>query len=225
MNMMNRIGKGLVLAHLSISVVALAWAAGLFLQFTDWGWKEPRSQLGLRVPSEYDKRTAAFRDAVKARDIAVSGLRPAWLALQSAEERFPKNHLFYNQELARLRGSSEPIKPLGNPELDEKAKGIEKSFDSYLADLRKVNEEIGIQVKEIRDWTDKAEGVAQVLNGKEVGIYALLDGEKKAQDQALFEKEYLQPIWARTLEEAELFSGRRQGLQETLDGLRRGKRK
>jgi hypothetical protein len=225
MNMMNRIGKGLVLAHVAISIVALAWAAGLFLQFTDWGWKEPRSELGLRVPSEYDKRTAAFRDAVKARDMAVSGLRPAWLALYRAEELFPKNHLFYKEELARLRGSPDPIKPTGKAELDDKAQGIEKSYDSYLADLRKVNEEIDAEVKRIREWTDKSEEVALLLSAKGTGIYALLDGEKKAQDQALFEKEYLQPIWARALQEAELFRGRRQGLQETLDGLRGGKRK
>ena len=48
---------------------------------------------------------------------------------------------------------------------------------------------------------------------------------KKAQDQALFEKEYLRPIWARALEEAEVFRGRRQGLQDTLDRLRGGKTK
>src|SRR5205807_10367081 len=92
---MNRIGKGLVLVNTAASLVALAWAAGVFFQFTDWGWKEPRSELGLRIPSEYDKRTATFKEAVKARDMALPALQPAWASLREAEERFPQNHLFY----------------------------------------------------------------------------------------------------------------------------------
>ena len=58
-----------------------------------------------------------------------------------------------------------------------------------------------------------------------VGIYALLEVEKKAQDAARFEKEYLQPIWARTLDEAASFANRRDSLQETLDALRKGKKR
>src|SRR5690349_3872250 len=106
---MNRIGKGLVLANTAASIVALSWAAGVYFQFTDWGWKEPRSELGLRIPSEYDKRTAAFKEAVKARDTAVPALQPAWASLRAAEEPFPQNHLFYKQELARLRSATDPI--------------------------------------------------------------------------------------------------------------------
>src|SRR5437764_1104207 len=138
---MNRIGKGLVLVHTAISIVALSWAAGLLLQFMDWGWKEPRSELGLRIPSEYDKRAAAFKEAVKARDAAFVTIKPARLALREAEERFGQNHLFYNQELTRLYSSTEPIevkyikkagpvvldtpgRPIGRPVQEEKVKGI-----------------------------------------------------------------------------------------------------
>ena len=73
---MNRIGKTLVLLHTAVSIVALSWAVGLFFQFTDWGWKEARLKEGRRIPSEYDKRTAAFKEGVKARDIALAGLVP-----------------------------------------------------------------------------------------------------------------------------------------------------
>ena len=61
-------------------------------------------------------------------------------------------------------------------------------------------------MKQIRDWTAKEKEVTFILNGKDdlgkvqkntVGIYSLLDAEKKAQDEARAEKEYLQPIWAR----------------------------
>src|SRR5262249_12083200 len=39
---MNNLGKLMVLLHLALSMLALTWAASIFLQFTDWGWKEPR---------------------------------------------------------------------------------------------------------------------------------------------------------------------------------------
>ena len=62
-------------------------------------------------------------------------------------------------DLTRLRSSTEPIeakyieetgkvvldtpgKSLGKPVLKDKVQGIAKSYDSYLADLTKVNEDI-----------------------------------------------------------------------------------
>ncbi len=157
--MMNRIGKTLVLLNTAVSIVALSWAVGLFFQFTDWGWKEARLKEGLRIPSEYDKRTAAFKEGVKARDIALAGLVPARSALRDAQDHFAENHLFYVADLTRLRSSSEPIeakyidetgkvaldtpgKNVGKPVLKDKVPGIAKSYDSYLADLNKVNEDI-----------------------------------------------------------------------------------
>jgi hypothetical protein len=246
--MMNRIGKGLVLIHTAISILALSWAAGLFLQFTDWGWKEPRTDLGQRVPSEYDKRVAAFKEAVKARDLSLPGLVPARVSLRKAEDRFPQNHLDYKKELTRLEKSPDPIDVkyikragaivldvpvIGKPVQEEKVNGIAKSYVSYIADLKKINQDIDIQTKEILDWTNKAQGITFLLTGKDIldkdvknykGIYALLEVEKQAQDQAKFEKEYLQPIWARAIEESDILSDRRGRLQETLDKFAKGKK-
>ena len=53
----------------------------------------------------------------------------------------------------------------------------------------------------------------------------LLEVEKKAQDQAQFEKEYLEPIWASAISQAEIFSSRRAGLEVELDRLRQGKKR
>jgi hypothetical protein len=247
---MNRIGKGLVLLHAAVSLLALAWAAGLFLKFTDWGWKEPRTELGMRIPSEYDKRVAALQEAVKARDVALYGLKTAQASLREAEARFPQNHLFYQQELARLRSATDPIevksvkragpivldtpgKAIGRPVLEEKVEGIEKSYDSYMADLKKINEACDTEVKETSGWIEKEKAVTFLLNGKDdakkdvkttKGIYALLEVEKAAQDQAKFEKDYLQPVWARALEEAELYGSLHARLKKTLEGLRQRKK-
>jgi len=246
---MNRLGKGLVLFNTAVSILALAWALGLFLQFTDWGWKEPRSDLGKRIPSEYDKRTAAFKEAVKASNLALVGLSQAQASLREAEEHFGRNHLFYNRELTRLQSATEPIevkavkmagpvildtpgKAIGKPVLDEKVEGIAKSYDAYLIDLKNINEEIKKEIAEIGDKIAKAREITVVLNGKDdtgkvvpntVGVYALIEGEKKAQDATLAEKEYLQPIWSRALEQAQAYSDRRLQLQKTLEQIRGNK--
>ncbi len=242
--MMNNIGKFLVLVHTAISILALTWAAGIFLQFTDWGWMEPRKDIEFRVPSEYDKRTAAYKEAVKARELVIYQIEPAQTALVSAMKQFPKNHLYYVDELKRLRSSPDPIevreikykdgqlvldvpaKEIGKPVLEDKVEGIQKSYDSYVADFKKINTEIDDVAKEIRKWTEEAKDITFQLNGKDdtgkvvkLGLYALLEVENKAQAQARFEKEYIQPFWARALEEAELFIERRARPEATLQVL------
>jgi hypothetical protein len=238
---MNRIGKTLVLINTAASFVALAWALGLYFQFTDWGWKEPRSEFGLRVPSEFDKRSAAFKEAVKARDLALPALATGWKGLREAQERFPQNHLYYKQELARLQSATEPIeiktisrkdgtlvldtgaKPIGKPALGDKLEGLTKSYDGYLTELKEINEKIDAEVKEVGKWVAKAQEITNALGGK-TGIYDLLETEKKAQDQARFEKEYLQPIWASARNQAEVLSDRRDSLENALARLRGGKK-
>ncbi len=247
--MMNRIGKGLVLAHTAISLLALSWAAGLYVQFTDWGWKEPRTNLGYRVPSEYDKRAASFKEAVKARDMVMPVLQPAQASLLKAETSLANNHLYYNEALARLSGATEPIAVkaikkegataldtpiIGKPVLEDKAiEGITKSYQSYLADLKNIGESIKSEIGDINKWTEAAQKVTFELNGKDatgkkvpnfLGIYDLLDLEKKAQDQALAEKDYLEPVWTRSLQESQGYRERREQLEEYLDRLRQSKK-
>ena len=246
--LINKLGKGLVLAHTALSIVALAWAAGVYFQFTDWGWKEPRADMGLRVPSEYDKRVATFREAAKAVASALPAVRPAQTALLEASERFAQNHVYYEQELARLRSSSEPLevrqvkrpialdtqgKVIGRPVFEEKIEGITKSYDSYRADLSSINQDIDKELKQIREWIEKEQKITLTLTGKDdqgkqvkntVGIYGLLELEKKAQDAARLEKDYLQPIWAETIEKANQAGELRERLQATLDRLRGGKK-
>jgi hypothetical protein len=244
----NRIGKGLVLIHTAASLIALSWALGVFLQFTDWGWTEPRSEFGFRVPSEYDKRAASFKDAVKTVAATVPYLAPARTAWHQAEERFGANHLFYVEELARLHGSTEAtlvVKPvkmagevvldtprIGKPAFDEPIKEVTKSYASYVADLKALNDDIQTKNKELREWTEKAEKITALLNAKDkdgqrrkdaVGIYDLLEVEKKAQDQADAEKEYLQPIWAQARNEAAALSARQDSWQQVLDRLKKSK--
>ncbi|MCI0380476.1 MAG: hypothetical protein L0215_23060 [Gemmataceae bacterium] len=247
--MTNNLGKGLVLAHAAFSLLALAGAIGIYFQFVDWGWREPRLganalDLTQRIPSEFDKRSAAHKQALAARDVVMAHVQPAQTSLNDAQFRFPSNHLFYNAELARLRGEPKPIeirevlfkdgqlaldtpgRNTGRPVFGEKVAGLDKSYAGYRADLKKVNAEINAMVKEVRKATEATREITFRLNGKDdagkevqSGLYTLLESEKKAQDLWRSEKDYLQPIWARTLEEAELLTERRARLQRTLDRI------
>jgi hypothetical protein len=176
----NRLGKLLVFLNLVFSVVALSWAAGVYLQFVDWGWKEPRVELDRRVPSELDKRIAALTESMKAADLVypdprtypdpgkkpLDPLKIAQDNLANAQKRFADNHLFYTRELARLRLDPNPIDikgvklpsnpaldspTIGKPVLDEANPDIDQSWAKYVADLHDKQKEI----KKVSDDIDK----------------------------------------------------------------------
>jgi hypothetical protein len=188
----NFMGKSLVFLHTLISLVAMAWAIGLFLQFTDWGWKEPRQELETRIASEFDKSAAALKLAVKARDMVLPPIKPAHDRIAEAEARYPANHLFYLQELEKLRG--EPLLPgkasflaakgafeakefkgpglpldnnkaTGKPILETKIEGLEKPLLEYRSDLDKVKGEVVKVEKDIEAVLEKTKEITYTLTG------------------------------------------------------------
>ncbi len=167
----NSIGKGLVFVHLAASLLGMTWAAALYFQQRDWGWKEPAKEFSSqegskeqpkpvykRVPSEIDKRAAALSEAYKALATVLPDLKPAQTALREAEERIGPNHLFYAGEIDRLRGDPKPIQvkqvkfangqvvldkiPIGQPILEKEVPEITKSLAAYLEELDKKRGEI-----------------------------------------------------------------------------------
>lgn len=242
---MNHLGKGLVLVHLFLSLLVMTWAAALFLQFTDLGWKEPRKELDVRVPSEFDKRAAALRESYRVLAGNTPFLKKTQKTLAELEPFRAQNYLWYKQELARLQSDPNPIevkeikydkgvlildtagKPYGRPELGPKIDGLEKSQATYDKELQKINKEIEDAIKETSEWLEKQKDVTEKLNVKgekgkveKIGLYVLLENEKKAQDQARFEMEYLTPQWVSAKKEAEELLQRRQRLQKTLAGFK-----
>lgn len=250
---MNLIGKGLVFIHLGLSIVALTWAAGLFLQFRDYGWTEPRMEVEKRIASEYDKRVVAYgqaREAVKGQTVEVEKLINE---LYLARQRYSDNLLLYKNELERLRteiakddkdlqfrtprvkgGTLETQKGERSnpPVLDDLLKGITKSYAGYKKELAGVEAKIKTEIKKGEDWTAKHAILTLVLNGGKddkgeayPGLYELIEEEKRAQDEAKKELDYLEKIWAPTLQEAEIFVERRNRLQRTLDQLLMSRKK
>ena len=247
--MMNSIGKSLVIIHTALSLLALACAAAMFLQFVDWGWKQPRLDVSERVPSELDKRIAAVNEAKRASDLVTPSLKKAQDDLLAAMDRYGDNHLFYRDELQRLEKHADDKTPIvvkevkvennvvkldapriGVPVLEQKVDGIDKSLKQYEALLYGQNA-LYKQLKdvegELRDLTAKAALITAQLNGLDdkgnktkVGLYDLLEEEAQMQSRIRFEKAYIQPQWADAIKDAQDFSERRERLQQALDRLK-----
>lgn len=238
--MMNTIGKGLVLLHVTLSLLLMTWAAGLYLKFYDLGWKEPRKDISYVVPSEIDQRIAAHFALLRAKEPVLAPIKPAQDAWFDAMNRYPENHFFYVKELERLRvGKDEPLavktfelkdtgivtdvpgKPLGKPVLSQTVEGIDKSQERLHAEWAEHKAKHEGLTKELQTTLAKNVAIFEKLRGspEKPGIYQLLDEETKIQEAIRFEKDYLQPIWARALEEARLFTERYDRLKETLDRL------
>lgn len=238
--MMNAIGKLLVLVHVALSLLALTWAAAILLQFVDWGWTTPRLDINEHVPSELDKRIAAFKEAERMSERALPPLKKSQEALFDAMDRYAQHHLFYRDELARLEKSPDKlvVKEIefenGKPVLKQNVPDIDQSYVKELEELARLQKEIDKRLAEHRDWTEKARVITAQLNGLDdegkktkVGLYDLLEHEAQVQARIRFEKAYIQPQWADALKEAQDSMERREILERTLERLEMdlGKRK
>jgi len=244
--MINHLGKGLVLVTTAVSGVFLAWAIAVYTQTIDWGWKDPRKELGERIPSEIDKRTAAVKDALAFKARAQAGVVNAAEGLAVAEKDYPHNVLLYRDKLAELRADPGKIKVVelkydkngvlvrnapratAEPAFETVVPGAEKSSAGYLAELKKVQADLDALTAEIKDLTEKEKELTVNLNGKKdedgkvvkVGMYELLEKEKKTQEQVKVESEYLQPLWVRELVDAQLLLARMGRLDQRLAELK-----
>jgi hypothetical protein len=242
--MWNSIAKSLVFMQVGLALLAMTWAASLYFLATDWGMAKPRLEGTERVPSELDKRVAATKQAFQARDMVVPGVEKAQDKLYGTMTRFAKNHLFYRNTLARLRSGSGPIQVKDikftndEPVFDADVAGIDKSYVEYRKELlgktdkseedpESLYNKLQVVNEEVRDLIQKNEKLTRQLNGTDaagkkvqLGLYDLLEHEAQMQTQIRFEKQYLEPQWAQTLEQRRTFEERRASLERTLERLR-----
>ncbi len=99
---MNILGKLLVFLNTGLSVVFLILALGIYTHQVDWGWKEPRKELGERIPSEIDKRTAVVKMVGKTKREAVARVEIAQQNLYMARYKWPLAHIWMQKELEKL---------------------------------------------------------------------------------------------------------------------------
>jgi len=134
-----------------------------------------------------------------------------------------------------------PGKPYGKPEPTIKVDGIDKSLTTYAAELKNQLDKLeapdpsiapekqkNTVVKAIRDLAENDQKITQTLTGRDkddkktkgvFGLRELIDQEFQTQQRLKDERDYLQPQWATTVEEARRFAQRRAGLEATLAGL------
>jgi hypothetical protein len=244
--MINYLGKGLVLLTVALSVLFLAWSIGIYTQTIDWGWKDPRKHLGERVPSEIDKRIAAVTQGLRFKVRAQESVKDAAKSLAEAEQDFPENVLSFREKLAELRSGEGKIKVVelkydkgvlvrkspratAEPVYDAVVPGAEKSVAGYLNDLNKVQSAIDAVTAEIRKLNEQEKELTVKLNDQKdekgnvvkVGIYGLLDIEKKRQDQVAEEMEYLRPLWLKELVDTQSLRDWTERLDQRLRELQR----
>jgi hypothetical protein len=242
--MINILGKTLVFLTLAGALFGLTWALGIYFQKVDWGWKEPRKELDQRVASEIDKRIAANDQALRAIELVMPAVPRAQDKLLTAQKQFPQNHLFYVAELKRLREGPDPLDVkavqydggvlkldtpvIGKPVLAEQVE-VAKSRDGLEVDLASVMKGIEKSSQEIAGWIAKEKDLTFKLTGRDdtdkigkTGLYTLLEEETKALNQARFEKDYLEPLTVRAMQQAQTQRQRKQRLQATLDRILKG---
>lgn len=190
----NLIGKTLVLLNLVLSALFMTFALAIFTQQIDWGWKEPREELGERVPAEIDKRSAAVKQLLAYKAKAENSLKAVQKEVEDIEQAWPVNHLWYVAELSRLQSAPGKIDIKGvktdkgetvlNPNkklfpvMDVEAavqvtlptgnQGriiAEKSYSSYEEDLRKIYAEMETVNAEVIKLIDMQKDLTQKLDG------------------------------------------------------------
>lgn len=201
--MMNQFGKYLVIFQTALSLIFMTWAVMVYMQFNDFGWKEPKKvwetkDTGYRVASMLDKRTAVLYELYRQKERALPGVKPALDTLTETMEFFPKNHQFYVTELDKVRNSDVDIspkqliwkdgdlvletagKPLGKPVMKGAVGGIDKSTKTVTLERNKILEDIEKITPEIADLVKKSDEIT-------IQLYGTKDDKGNSLDIGLYE--------------------------------------
>jgi hypothetical protein len=107
-----------VLIQAALSLVFLSWGIAIFASPVDLAWKEPRRAWvdppegksgNERIASEFDKRAAAVKRAVEAKQRALARVEAAQKKLAGVEHSFWQLRLAYNAELDKLQSGQGDI--------------------------------------------------------------------------------------------------------------------
>jgi hypothetical protein len=243
--MMNGIGKFLVLCQTVLSVLFMTWAAMVYFQYTDYGWKEPlkiweTKDSGYRVAGLLDKRTAILYEMYRQKERALPAIKPALETLNASMRSFPKNHQFYVSELEKLQSSQEAIAPkqltwkdgqivleapvIGKPAMKAAVAGVEKSTKSTKSELEKILQDIEAIIPEIAKLVQEKDAITIQLNGTkddnkntvDIGLYEILENESTLQNKIRDEKEYITPKYVEAQGRVERFRERLASMKRTL---------
>ena len=244
--MINFLGKSLTLLFTMFSVMALVLAFVIFMQFPDLGWTDPRRVVidvekkdgsdvfkYARVGSIFDKTAAALFDAYRAKEVALPSLDPNLKALRDVEDHWPSNRIFFDNEMRKIRGvggkdgdivikdledGANPLDKarVGKPKLGQEVTGVTKTIAFSKVKHAQIRDEQIERTKKIDAKLDELEKITVQI----AAIIKDVDREYKLQEKVKEEFAYLQPAWARALEEARTELQRQKGLKATVEQLK-----
>ena len=199
----------------------------------------------VRHASEIDKSQAALLESKNTRDLTYAYVKPALDQIRENEAYLANNHLHYRAEMKRLQfapGDLEvrkfkegglildtPNSTLGKPaQEDSPLASIKKSYQAYGDDLKKVLKEENDVDAEIQSDTLKTKALVAKMTGTDEtnksvhpGLYQLVDLEFKAQTQLKISIDDIKPRWSEAIENARLYQSQRNGLEATLEKLKK----
>jgi hypothetical protein len=166
------LGKALALVFVGLAIMLMIFAAALWFNAVDLGWKQPPRvyrETDTRKPGElgavagnFDKHDAAVRKLVRIKQDALVQLGSTQASLQEVEPYLGDNRLRGDALLAKLYDSPEALvirdwkfddngalalepgtsRQLGFPVLETPIKEITKSFKAYSEELKAVNDKL-----------------------------------------------------------------------------------
>jgi hypothetical protein len=204
--MINLIGKTLVAFNVALSLILITFAVGIYTNRIDWGWREPQQDLGTRIPSEIDKRTAAVKMFLRHRDQVEAALNEAQQETVKDAEDWAISHLNQEQMVA---------------EVDKAIVAKNKTHLELQTEAKKLQEQIGAELEKLTKLSGLISGVMDPDKKKklEPGLTDLLEEEHQLHNQLRKEIEAIRPFWVRKLVESQILVARREALQQRLNEL------
>jgi hypothetical protein len=194
--MINLVGKTLALTFVGLAIVLMIFAAAVYFNAVDIGWKQPArvyretdarkpGDLGA-VAGEFDKHDAAARKLVRMRYDSLVRLGNAQASFLEVEPYLGDNRLKGDAVLEKLYSAPESLvirdlkfedngalvlepgtnHQLGFPVLDPPIKEITKSYKSYLVDLDTVNKKLLQVLSETADVLHKEKDLTDRMIGE-----------------------------------------------------------
>src|SRR5262249_9751672 len=146
------------------------FAVGIYTNRIDWGWREPQQDLGTRIPSEIDKRTAAVKMFLRHRDQVEAALNEAQQETVKDAEDWAISHLNQEQMVA---------------EVDKAIVAKNKSHLELQTEAKKLQEQIGAELEKLTKLSSLISGVMDADKKKKVepGFTDLLEEEHQLHNQ------------------------------------------
>ena len=193
--MINLLGKGLALVFAGLAIMLMIFAAALYFNAVDLGWKQPArlyretearkaGDLGA-IASEFDKRDAAVRKLIRIKYEALVNLGNAQASFLEVEPYLGDNRLKGDALLAKLDKGADTFvirdwkfddngalalepgnRQLGFPLLETPLKDINKSFEGYLQDLDNVNKRLVQLLSQTADVLKKEKDLTDRMIGE-----------------------------------------------------------